>query len=113
MSQTFYMRTLQQFLDQLCLDNFGWFCSSLGRVGALQYMVRWDTDTLANMLMETRFRNCNEEQVFDAVMCYCRSKSNSGETFDNLVPGLYKSCGAYLKYLQSVPRSLSLKLPKL
>ena len=59
-----------------------------------------------------KFKNCNEEQIFDAVLCYCKSKSDSGATFDNLVPGLYKSCGAYLKYIQSVPRTLTLKTPR-
>jgi len=112
MSQTFYMRTLRLFLDQLCLDNFGWFTSSLGRVGALHYMIQWPPDKLAHYLLGRKFKNCNEEQIFDAVMCYCKSKSNSGETFDNLIPGLYKSCGAYLKFMQSVPRSLTLKNPK-
>ena len=62
--------------------------------------------------MNKKFKNCNEEQIFDAVMCYCKSKSDSGATFDNLVPGLYKSCGAYLKYIQSVPRTLTLKSPR-
>ena len=63
-------------------------------------------------LQNKKFKNCNEEQIFDAVMCYCKSKSDSGATFDNLVPGLYKSCGAYLKYIQSVPRTLTLKSPR-
>ena len=112
MSQTFYMRTLQMFLDQLCLDNFGWFYSSLGRGGAMQYLVQWDPEKLASMLQNKKFKNCNEEQIFDAVICYCKTKSDSGETFENFVPGLYKSCGSYLKYLQSVPRSLAFKLPK-
>ena len=51
MSQTFYMRTLGQFLDNLCLNNFGWFYSSLGRGGAMTYMAQWDMDNLAARLM--------------------------------------------------------------
>lgn len=112
MSQTFYMRRLQVFLDQLCLDHFGWFYSALGRAGASSYMARWELGSLAAMLQCRKFKNCNEEQIFDAVMCYCKSKSDSGATFDSLVPGLYKSCGAYLKYVQSVPRTLAFKLPR-
>merc|ERR1712112_116323 len=77
MSQTFYMRTLQTFLDQLCLDNFGWFYSSLGRGGAMQYLVQWDPEKLASMLQNRKFRNCNEEQIFDAVLCYCKTKSDT------------------------------------
>jgi len=112
MSKTFYMRTLGQFLDNLCLNNFGWFYSSLGRGGAMTYMAQWDMDKMAARLLNKKFKNCNEEQIFDAVLCYCKSKSDSGATFDNLVPGLYKSCGAYLKYIQSVPRTLTLKTPR-
>ena len=51
MSQTFYMRTLGQFLDNLCLNNFGWFYSSLGRGGAMTYMAQWDMDMLAVRLL--------------------------------------------------------------
>lgn len=100
MSETFYMRTLRVFLDRVCLDNFGWFYSSLGRAWSSQYMNQWDITRLAACLM--KFSNCNEEQVFEAVITYCRSKAE----FDQLVPGLYQSCGGYLRYLQSVPRSL-------
>ena len=51
MSKTFYMRTLGQFLDNLCLNNFGWFYSSLGRGGAMTYMAQWDMDMLAARLL--------------------------------------------------------------
>ena len=102
MSETFYMRTLRSFLDRVCLDNFGWFYSSLGRAGSSQYMNQWDIRSLAACLMDRKFCNCNEEQVFEAVISYCRSKAE----FEQLVPGLYQSCGGYLRYLQSVPRSL-------
>ena len=51
MSKTFYMRTLGQFLDNLCLNNFGWFYSSLGRGGAMTYMAQWDMDKMAARLL--------------------------------------------------------------
>ena len=51
MSKTFYMRTLGQFLDNLCLNNFGWFYSSLGRGGAMTYMAQWDLDKMAAKLL--------------------------------------------------------------
>lgn len=102
MSQTFYMRTLRSFLDQLCLENFGWFYSSLGRVWSSQFMTQWDLKTLAAFLIGRKFNNCSEEQVFQAVITYCRSKAD----FDQLVPGLSQSCGNYLRYIQSVPRSI-------
>ena len=100
MSQTFYMRTLRSFLDQLCLENFGWFYSSLGRAWSSQFMTHWDLKTLAAFLIGRKFNNCSEEQVFQAVITYCRTKAD----FDQLVPGLSQSCGNYLRYIQSVPR---------
>ena len=54
MSETFYMRTLRSFLDQVCLDNFGWFYSSLGRAWSSQYMNQWDIHSLAGSLMVGR-----------------------------------------------------------
>ena len=51
MSKTFYMRTLGQFLDNLCLNNFGWFYSSLGRGGTMTYMAQWDLDKMAAKLL--------------------------------------------------------------
>ena len=105
MSETFYMRTLRSFLDRVCLENFGWFHSSMGRLWSSKYMKQWDLSSLATCLMDRKFCNCNEEQVFQAVISYCRSKAE----FDQLVPGLYQSCGGYLRYLQSVPRSLKFR----
>ena len=108
LSQTFYMQTLKLHLDSFCVDNFGWFYSSLGQ-GAVHYLSQWSDIKLATMLLEQRFRNCSEAMIFDAVMCYCKAKSEAGVSMEDLIPGLYKSCGAYLKYLQSVPRTLPLK----
>jgi len=112
MSQIFHMKILEQFLDDLCVKNFGWFCSSLGRGGTLQYLQQWDLPKLAMVLQDRQFNNCCEEQIFNAVVSYCRSKGDTGETFEQLVPGLYRSCGAYLRYLQSVPRMLPFKLSR-
>jgi len=112
MSQIFHMKILEQFLDNLCINNFGWFCSTMDRGGTLQYMQQWELPKLAAVLQERQFTNCCEEQIFHAVVCYCRSKGEPGDTFDQLVPGLYRSCGAYLRYLQSVPRMLPFKLSK-
>jgi len=112
MSQIFHMKILEQFLDELCVKNFGWFCSSLGRGGTLQYLQQWDLPKLAMVLQDRQFNNCCEEQIFNAVVSYCRSKGDTGETFEQLVPGLYRSCGAYLRYLQSVPRMLPFKLSR-
>ena len=109
LSQTFYMRTLRLHLDQFCLENFGWFYSSLGSGGVLHYLSQWSHDKLGLMLLEQRFRNCSEVMIFDAVMSYCKAKSEAGVKMEDLIPGLYKSCGAYLKYLQSVPRTITLK----
>jgi len=112
MSKIFHMKILEQFLDGLCMNNFGWFCSSLGSGGALQYMQKWDLNKLAMVLQDRQLNNCCEEQIFHAVCSYCRAKGDTGETFEQLVPGLYKSCGAYLRYLQSVPRMLPYKLSR-
>jgi len=112
MSQIFHMKILEQFLDDLCVSNFGWFCSSLGWGGTLHYLQQWDLNKLAAVLQDQKFTNCCEEQIFNAVVNYCRTKGDTGETFEKLVPGLYKSCGAYLRYLQSVPRTLPFRLPK-
>merc|ERR1712179_226085 len=112
MSQIFHMKILEQFLDDLCVNNFGWFCTSLGRGGTLQYLQQWDLTKLAMVLQEKQFNNCCEEQIFNAVVSYCRAKGDTGDTFEQLVPGLYKSCGAYLRYLQSVPRMIPFKLSK-
>lgn len=112
MSQIFHMKILEQFLDNLCVNNFGWFCSTLGRGGTLQYMQQWDLPKLAAVLQDRQFSNCCEEQIFHAVVSYCRSRGDTGDTFEQLYPGLYRSCGEYLRYLQSVPRMLPFKLSK-
>ena len=102
MSETFYMRTLRRFLDSLCLENFGWFYTSLGRAWSSQYMTQWSLNTLATFLTDRKFNNCSEEQIFRAVITYCRTKAD----FEQLVPGLTLSCGNYIQYIQSVPRSI-------
>ena len=51
MSETFYMRTLRSFLDQVCLDNFGWFYSSLGRTWSSRFINQWDIRNLAACLV--------------------------------------------------------------
>jgi len=112
MSQTFHMKILKQCMDELCVDNFGWFCTSLGWGGTLHYLQQWDLPKLAKLLLERKFNNCCEEQIFNAVVYYCKSKGDTGETFEQLIPGLYKSCGAYLRFLQSVPRMLPFKISK-
>ena len=108
MSETFYMRTLRRFLDSLCLENFGWFYPSLGRAWSSQYMTQWSLNSLATFLTDRKFNNCSEEQIFLAVVSYCRTKSGQ-HSWDELAPGLYRSCGSYLRYIQSVPRMLPCK----
>jgi len=104
MSHLFHMKTLESFLDCLCLENFGWFSSSLP-LECPQYLAAWPLAKLGAMLAQQRFANCSEEQVFLAVLAYCRNTSGQN-SWDSLAPGLYRSCGAYLRYLQSVPRML-------
>ena len=72
MSQVFYMKILEQFLDNLCLNNFGWFWQTLGQGATLQYLRQWDLPKLAAHLQERRFTNCSEEQLFYAVVGYCK-----------------------------------------
>jgi len=108
MSRLFHMEILETFLDSLCLDHFGWFCTSLPLLSP-QYLAAWPLDKLSSFLAQQRFGNCSEEQVFTAVVNYCRTRSDK-ESWDELAPGLYKSCGAYLRYLQSVPRMLPYKM---
>ena len=60
MSETFYMRTLRRFLDSLCLENFGWFYTSLGRAWSSQYMTQWSLNTLATFLTDRKFNNCSD-----------------------------------------------------
>jgi hypothetical protein len=77
------------------------------------YMCQWDLDKLGSSLEERKFQNCDEEIIFNAVVVYCRSKSNATESFEQLAPGLQKSCANYLRFLQSVPRTLPLPFNKL
>lgn len=107
MSRFFHMKILDSFLDCLCLDNFGWFTTTLPLL-CPQYLASWPLDKLGNFLAQQRFANCSEEQIFLAVVSYCRTKSGQ-HSWDELAPGLYRSCGAYLRYIQSVPRMLPCK----
>jgi len=107
MSRLFHMKILDSFLDCLCLDNFGWFTTTLPLL-CPQYLASWPLDKLGNFLAQQRFANCSEEQIFLAVVSYCRTKSGQ-HSWDELAPGLYRSCGAYLRYIQSVPRMLPCK----
>jgi len=104
MSRQFYMKILETFLDNLLLDNFGWFSDNLSPP---LYMKQWDIDKLSSALLQTKFRNCSEEQIFQAVICYCRGLGNQSKGLDLLAPGLYKSCANYLRFVQSVPRTLT------
>jgi len=107
MSRLFHMKILDSFLDCLCLDNFGWFTTTLPLL-CPQFLASWPLDKLGNFLAQQRFTNCSEEQIFLAVVSYCRTKSGQ-HSWDELAPGLYRSCGAYLRYIQSVPRMLPCK----
>jgi hypothetical protein len=95
MSRLFHMRILDTFLDCLCLENFGWFCTALPLL-CPQYLAGWPLDKLGSFLGEQRFANCSEEQIFSAVVSYCRTRTEQ-ESWDQLAPGLYRSCGAYLR----------------
>jgi len=109
MSRVFHMKILESFLDDLAMRNFGWFFGNV----SLSYLSQWELDKLAKALSDRRFQNCDEEVIFNAVVCYCRSKKNSTESFELLAPGLQTSCGNYLRFLQSVPRTLPFnKLPR-
>jgi len=102
-----HMMLLQGLLDNFCLENFGWFCLSLPTF-SLHYITGWDTAKLGSFLLGCKFSNCSEEQVFRAVVSYCQARGGK-EGWEELVPGLYRSCGAYLRYIQSVPRTLTMK----
>jgi len=110
MSRLFHMKILETFLDGLCLENFGWFCTALPLLSP-QYLAAWPLEKLGRFLSDQRFANCSEEQIFTAVVSYCRTRSDK-ESWDELAPGLYRSCGAYLRYLQSVPRMLPYKMAR-
>merc|ERR1711915_1146505 len=84
MSQIFHMKILEQFLDDLCVSNFGWFCSSLGWGGTLHYLQQWDLNKLASVLQDQKFTNCCEEQIFNAVVNYCRTKESKWTTKTNI-----------------------------
>lgn len=108
MSKVFHMKILESFLDDLAMQHFGWFFNCVPR----GYMLSWDLDKIGSALADRKFKNCDEEVVFNAVVCYCRSKNNSTESFELLAPGLQKSCANYLRFLQSVPRTLPLPFVK-
>jgi len=108
MSRLFRMKILESFLDSVCLDNFGWFSTALPLLSG-QYLANWPIDKLGSFLSNQQFCNCSEEQIFTAVVSYCRTRSDN-ESWDELAPGLYKSCSSYLRYLQSVPRMLPYKI---
>lgn len=110
MSRLFHMKILESFLDSLCAENFGWFCTSMPLLSG-QYLAGWPLDKLSSFLSCQKFSNCSEEQIFTAVVSYCRTRSDQ-ESWDELAPGLYRSCGAYLRYLQSVPRMLPFKMAR-
>jgi len=110
MSKLFHMKILESCLDHICLDNFGWFCTSLPQLCPV-FIAHWPIDKLGSHLNDQKFSNCSEEQIFTAVVSYCQ-RSQGKESWEELVPGLYKSCGAYLRYLQSVPRMLPFKMAR-
>ena len=85
MSRLFHMKILDSFLDCLCLDNFGWFTTTLPLL-CPQYLASWPLDKLGNFLAQQRFANCSEEQIFLAVVSYCRTKSGQ-HSWDELAPG--------------------------
>jgi len=109
LSRQFYMKILESFMDCLVLENFGWCTDYLS---PRSYIKQWDITKLSLALHANRFRNCSEEQVFQAVVNYCRGlKEDQNKGLDLLAPGLTKSCANYLRYLQSVPRSLAFPPP--
>lgn len=104
MTRQFHMKILQTFLDRLVLENFGWFSSTQSVM--VPYLSQWELEKISTLLLQKQFKNCSEEQVFQAVVSYCRYKGQS-TSLETLIPGLYKSCSAYLRYIQSVPRTLT------
>lgn len=111
MSRLFHMKILETFLDSLCLENFGWFCATMPFLSP-QYIAAWPLDKLVSFLNRRKFSNCSEEHIFTAVVNYCRTRSDTSDSWDVLAPGLFRCCGAYLRYLQSVPRMLPFKTDK-
>lgn len=110
LSRQFYMKILESFMDNLVLENFGWFSDNFSLP---LYLCQWNIDKLSTALLQTKFRNCSEEQIFKAVVSYCRGLGNQSSGLDTLAPGLYKSCGNYLRFVQSVPRTVKYQQPKL
>lgn len=110
MSRLFHMKILESFLDNLCLENFGWFCHSLP-LFSTRYLAGWDCSKLGRFLLTDKFSSCSEEQIFRAVVSYCQARGGQ-EGWEELAPGLSRSCGAYLRYIQSVPRMLPYKLSR-
>lgn len=104
MSRQFHMKILQTFLDSLVLENFGWFSSTQSMM--VPYLSQWEMEKISTFLLQKQFKNCSEEQIFQAVVSYCRYKGQA-TSLESLIPGLYKSCSAYLRYIQSVPRTLT------
>jgi len=104
LSRQFYMKILVQYLDGLVCDNFGWFTSAYF---SRHYMKQWSLDKLKHALLNSKFKNCSEEQIFQAVMSYCRNLGDQTEGLEMLAPALSRSCSNYLRYIQSVPRGLT------
>merc|ERR1719244_624685 len=116
MSRQFHMKILESLLEGFCLENFGWFSCTLPLFCA-QYLAGWERGKLSRFLLNEKFSNCSEEQIFRAVVSYCRSRTSKEtarqvELWEELAPGLYKSCGSYLRYIQSVPRTLPVKVAR-
>lgn len=110
MSRFFHMKILESFLDCLCVENFGWFRTCLPLLSS-SYLAAWPLSKLGGFLSQQKFANCSEEQVFSAVVSYCSTRTDK-DSWEELGPGVYKSCGAYLRYLQSVPRMLPCKVER-
>jgi len=104
MSRHFYMKILESFMDSLVLENFGWFSEHLS---PRMYIKQWNIEKLSNALLQSKFKHCSEEQIFQAVIRYCKALGSQSNSFEVLAPGLYKSCGNYLRFVQSVPRTLN------
>ena len=49
----FYMKILEEYLDSLVLDNFGWFSDA---AFSRQYMKQWNLEKLKHALLYSKFR---------------------------------------------------------
>ena len=49
----FYMKILDEYLDNLVLDNFGWFSDS---IFSRHYMKQWNLEKLKNALLYSKFK---------------------------------------------------------